>query len=263
MPTVTSTDGTTIAYDKQGEGPALIVVDGALNTRMSGSKPQLIGMLSPQLTVYTYDRRGRGDSGDTSPYAVDREVDDIGAVIEEAGGAATLYGHSSGGSLALEATVSLGSKVKKLALYEAPYNDDPEARRAWGNYIGGLTEALATGHPGDAVALFMAYIGTPPEQIDGMRQLPFWPNLEALAPTLAYDHAGIMGKDASVPVERAARVAVPTLVMHGGASHPFMGETARTLQKAIVGAELRTLAGQGHDVSPDVLAPILVDFVAT
>jgi pimeloyl-ACP methyl ester carboxylesterase len=261
MPTVTSNDGTTIGYDKQGEGPALIVVDGALSTRMSGSKPQLIEMLSPQLTVYTYDRRGRGDSGDTSPYAVDREIEDIGAVIEEAGGAATLYGHSSGGSLALDATISLGSKVKRLAIYEAPYNDDPEDRQAWGRYIEDMTEALAIGHPGDAVARFMAFVGVPPEQIDGMRQSPSWPYLEAVAPTLAYDHAAILGKDRSVPVERAARVAVPTLVMHGGDSFPFMGETARTLQKAIAGAELRTLAGQGHDVSPDALAPILVEFV--
>jgi pimeloyl-ACP methyl ester carboxylesterase len=261
MPTVTSKDGTTIVYDKRGEGPALIVVDGALTTRMSGSKPQLAGLLSTQLTVYTYDRRGRGDSGDTFPYAVAREIDDIDAMIGEAGGTAALYGHSSGGSLALEAAAALGSKVRKLAIYEAPYNDDPAERPAWEKYLNDMTEALATGRPGDAVAFFMSYVGATPEQVAGARQSAFWPSLEAVAPTLAYDHSALFGPDRSVPVERAARIAVPALVMHGGASYPFMAEAAQSLCRVIPGAELRTLEGQGHDVSPDVIAPVLAAFV--
>lgn len=261
MEIIASRDGTKIAYDRQGEGPALILVDGALCARLAGAKPELVSLLAPHFTVYSYDRRGRGDSGDTSPYAVEREIEDIQALIDAAGGTACLHGHSSGAALALEAAAELGSRVvTKLALYEAPYNDDPEARRAWREYIGQLTEMLAADRRGDAVALFMRYTGTPARQIDSMRQEPFWPGVAAVAPTLAYDHTAILGKDGSVPAERAARVLVPALVMHGDASYPFMGETARALTKAMPRAELRTLAGQTHDASPAVLAPVLAEF---
>jgi pimeloyl-ACP methyl ester carboxylesterase len=262
METLKSKDGTTIALDKQGTGPALILVDGATSTRSSGSKPELVKLLAQRFTVYTYDRRGRGDSGDTKPYAVEREIEDIGALIDEAGGSAFLYGHSSGGCLALEATVKLGDKVKKLAMYEAPYNDDPEFQKVWAEYLKNLTAALAADRRGDAVALFMALVGMPATQIDAMRQAPFWGGMEAVAPTLAYDHTGIIGKDASIPTERAARVHVPTLVMAGGSGAPFMRETARTLSKTIPVAKLRTLEGQTHDVQPEALAPVLVEFFA-
>jgi pimeloyl-ACP methyl ester carboxylesterase len=258
-----SADGTKIAYDKQGEGPALVLVDGALCTRSSGSKPELAGLLAPHFTVYSYDRRGRGDSGDTMPYAVEREIEDIGTLIDHAGGTASLYGHSSGACLALDAAVGLGSRVRKLAMYEAPCNDSPDAQRAWGQYIEQLTEALAANRHGDAVALFMRYVGTPAEQIEGMRHAPFWPGMEALAPTLAYDHTAILGKDASVPAGRAARVLVPALVMHGGASYPFMLDTARALSQAMPNAELRTLEGQSHNVDPAALAPVLAEFFAS
>ena len=262
MDTVRSKDGTTIAFDKQGAGPALILVDGAMGTRSGGSKPQLATLLAPHFTVYRYDRRGRGDSGDTKPYAVEREIEDLEALIDKAGGSAFVYGHSSGACLALDATVTLGDKVTKLALYEAPYNDDPEAQQAWGEYLKHLTDALASGRRGDAVALFMAYVGMPAAQIEGMRQAPFWGEMEAIAPTLAYDHSAIMGKDGSIPTERAARVHVPTLVLHGGNSFPFMRKTAKTLSKTIPVATLRTLDGQTHDVEPEALAPVLVEFFA-
>jgi pimeloyl-ACP methyl ester carboxylesterase len=260
MHVVTSKDGIKIAYDKQGEGPAVILVAGALCARLSWSGPGLAKLLAPHFTVYNYDRRGRGDSGDTKPYAVEREIEDIEALIDEAGGTAYLYGHSSGGSLILEAAIKLGNKVKKLAIFEAPYNDDPKAQQAWGQYIKQLTEALATDRRGDAVALFMKYVGVPSEQIEGMRHAPMWPALEALAPTLAYDHTAILGKDATIPTKRAAIVTVPTLVMNGGASHPFMYDTAKALSKAIPHAQLRTLEGQTHDVALVALAPVLVDF---
>jgi pimeloyl-ACP methyl ester carboxylesterase len=261
MDTVTSRDGTTIAFDEEGDGPALILIDGATSTRSGGSKPVLARLLADHFSVYSYDRRGRGDSGDTAPYAVAREIEDIDAVIDEAGGSAFIYGHSSGGCLALDATVELGKKIKKLAMYEAPYNDDPDAQKAWAVYIRNLTEALASDRRGDAVALFMAYVGTPAEQIEEMRHAPFWSGMEAIAPTLAYDHTAIMGKDGSIPVERAARVGVPTLVMAGGDGAPFMGETATTLGKLIPGAVVRTLDGQAHNVDPEVLAPVLVEFL--
>src|SRR5438552_9980272 len=260
MTTLKSKDGTTIAFDQQGHGPALILVNGAMSTRSDGSKPELARLLAEHFTVYAYDRRGRGDSADTKPYAVNREIEDIDALIDAAGGFAFLYGHSSGGCLALEATVELGDRVKKLAIYEAPYNDDPAAQKAWGEYIKNLTEALAADRRGDAVALFMAYVGMPASQIEGMRHAPFWAGMEAIAPTLAYDHTAIMGKDGSIPRERAARVHVPTPVMSGGSGAPFMKETARTLSQVIPAAKLRTLEGQAHDVQPDALAPVLVEF---
>lgn len=260
MRTVISQDGTPIAFDQSGQGPALILVAGALCARLSWSGPQLAKLLAPHFTVYNYDRRGRGDSGDTKPFVVMREVEDIEGLIDEAGGSAYLYGHSSGGALALEAALQLGEKVKKLAIYEVPYNDDREAWRAWRAYIQQLTELLAAGRRGDAVALFMQYGGMPAEQIEAMRQAPTWPRLEAIAPTLAYDHTAILGKDASVPIERAAQVRVPVLVMNGGASYPFMYETARALSKAMPHAQLRTLEGQGHGPADDVLAPALREF---
>jgi pimeloyl-ACP methyl ester carboxylesterase len=261
MPVVTSDDRTAIAYERQGEGPVLIVVDGALTTRRSESKAQLVELLSPRLTVYVYDRRGRGESGDTAPYAVEREIEDIGVLIGEAGGSATVYGHSSGACLALEAALALGSvQVSKLAMYEAPYDDDPAAREGWERYLADMTAALADGRPGDAAGLFMAFVGTPAEEIESMRQAPFWPDIEAVAPTLAYDHAALLGKDRSVPAGRASRIAVPTLVMHGEEGAPFMAETARTLERTIPGARLRTLTGEGHNVSPQALAPVLAEF---
>jgi pimeloyl-ACP methyl ester carboxylesterase len=262
MNTVTSKDGTKIAFEAQGNGRALMLVDGAMTTRSSGTKPELAKGLAQHFTVYSYDRRGRGDSGDTQPYAVEREIEDIEVLIDEAGGSAFLYGHSSGACLAMEATVALGDKVGKLAMYEAPYNDDPQARKRWAEYIKNLEEALASGRRGDAVALFMAYVGMPATQIEGMRHAPFWGGMEAIAPTLAYDHVGIMGNDGSIPIDRAARVRVPTLQVSGGASPSFMLDTAKTLTKTIPHATLKTLEGQTHDVHPDVLAPVLVEFFA-
>jgi pimeloyl-ACP methyl ester carboxylesterase len=260
MNIVTSHDGTKIAYDRRGQGPAVIFVEGALCAR--GSKADLAALLAPHFTVYTYDRRGRGDSGDTRPYAVDREIEDIAALVGEAGGTASLYGHSSGAALALRAAVTLGSAVPKIALYEAPYNDDPAAQRAWATYLRQLNEALEGGRRGDAVALFMALVGMPAEQIDGARQAPFWPAMEAIAPTLAYDHAGAMGGDGSVPVALAARAGAPALVLYGDASLPFMPATARTLSQAMPNARLRVLEGETHDVNPAVLAPVLTEFLA-
>ena len=261
MNTVTSMDGTAIAYDVQGEGPAVVVVDGALSTRQG--KLELARLLAPRFMVYGYDRRGRGDSGDTRPYAVAREIEDLETLIDAVGGSACLYGHSSGACLALEAAAQLGGKVARLALYEAPYNDDPAVRRPWATYIARLTEALADDRRGDAVALFLGFVGMPDEQVAGMRQSPFWPGLEAIASTLAYDHTGILGPDLAVPAARAARIATPTLAMHGGAGAPFMRVAAETLSQVMPQAQCRTLDGQTHDVSAAVLAPVLAEFFAS
>jgi pimeloyl-ACP methyl ester carboxylesterase len=260
MNTVSSPDGTTIAYDKAGGGPALIVVDGALSVHSSGGKSELATLLAPHLTIYGYDRRGRGESGDTLPYAVDREIEDVAALIDQAGGSAFLYGHSSGGTLAMRAAVQLGDRVSKIAVYEAPHNDDPEAQRSWRGYLSQLGDLLADGRRDDAVALFMRFVGTPDEQVERMRQAPFWPGMAAVAHTLAYDHAAIIGARWSAPTELAARVSVPALVMAGDASLPFMPAAARALSTAMPHGRLRMLPGQTHDVNPRVLAPVLVDF---
>jgi pimeloyl-ACP methyl ester carboxylesterase len=258
MEKVTSKDGTEIVYDKRGTGPSIILVDGALCYRSFGPMPGLSELLAPHFTVYNYDRRGRGDSSDTQPYTVAREVEDIEALIEEAGGSAFVFGTSSGGCLALEAAIQRGDKIKKLAIYEPPYNSDPAVLPAWTEYRRQLAELLAAGGRGDAAALFMRSVGTPDQQVDGMRQAPIWTIFEAVAPTLAYD-AAVLGEDRSVPVKRAAKVAVPTLVMNG-TTIPFMLDTAPALANAIPHAQHRTLEGQSHDVNLEVLAPVLVGF---
>jgi len=260
MNTVSSRDGTTIAYDKVGQGPALILIDGALSVHSSGSGSELARLLAPQFSVYGYDRRGRGESGDTLPYAVDREIEDIEALIDLAGGAAFLYGHSSGATLAMQAAIRLGDKASKVAMYEAPHNDAPDAQESWRAYLIELGRLLGDGRRGDAVALFMRFVGTPDDQVEGMRRAPFWPSMEAIAPTLAYDHAAIIGERWSAPTDLAAKVSVPALVIAGGASLPFMPATARALSEAMPHGQLRLLEGETHNVNPGVLAPILVEF---
>ena len=258
MSTVTSKDGTTITYEKSGNGPALILVDGALCYRSFGPMAELAKLLSPHFTVFIYDRRGRGESSNSKPFAVEHEVEDIEALINEAGGSAFVFGTSSGACLAMEAAARLGKKIKKLAMYEAPYNSDKSAVREWKDYRKQLAEALAANRRGDALVLFMKLVSTPAEQIEGMRNSPVWPMFEAVAPTLEYDAAEI-GDDRSVPVKQAAKVTSPTLVMNGTAI-PFMLDTATTLAKAMPHAQHRTLEGQRHDVDLNVLAPELVEF---
>ena len=259
MTKVQSADGTGIAYDQVGSGPAIILVDGAMCYRAFGPMRPLSTLLAAHFTVFAYDRRGRGESTDTQPFAVEREIEDIEALIEEAGGSAFVYGISSGAALALEAAIKLGRKVKKLALYEAAYNDDAAAGQGWRTYRKQLAEVLAEGRKGDAVGLFMMQVGMPAEQLEGMRQQPMWPMFEAIGPTLAYD-AAALGEDGSVPIAKATRVAVPTLVMDGSASFPFMHATAVALAKAIPNAKHRVLEGQTHEVQAEVLVPVLVEF---
>jgi pimeloyl-ACP methyl ester carboxylesterase len=258
MGKVISRDGTPIAFDQSGKGPAVILVDGALGYRAFGPAASLAALLAPHFRVITYDRRGRGESGDTKPYTVQREIEDIEALIDEVGGSAFLFGTSSGGCLALEAAIKLGHKVPKLAIWEAPYNSEPGAVPAWKEYRKQLEDLLARNRRGDAVALFMQFVGTPADQIDGMRQAPMWPMFEAVAPTLVYD-AAAMGLDRSVPVERAASVTASSLVMNGTVI-PFMLDTARALAKAMPHAQHRTLEGQSHAVDVHVLAPELIEF---
>jgi pimeloyl-ACP methyl ester carboxylesterase len=263
MQTVTSKDGTTIAFDRSGTGPALILVGGMFEQRaMDSETAQLaaLPLLAQHFSVFHYDRRGRGDSTDTQPYAVEREIEDIEALIDQAGGEAFVFGISSGAALAFEAALALGGKVQKLAMYEPPYNDDDDARQAWREFRKQLRQLLAADRRGDAVGLFMTLLGMPAEHLDGMRQHPIWPMWEAIAPTIAYD-AAVLGEDASVPSERAARVTMPALVMDGGATEwPFMHITATALAQAMPNAQHRTLEGQTHEVAAEAIAPVLLEF---
>ena len=261
MKTVTSKDGTTIAFDQFGEGPVVILVDGALQYRAfdQGMK-ELADLLSEHFTVIHYDRRGRGDSTDTQPYALEREIDDIEAIIDEAGGSASLYGISSGAALAMEAAIKLGDKVGKLAMYEAPFNNDEAGMQAWREYVKQLRELLDRGRNGDAVGLFMRLVGASADQVEEIRQTPMWPLWESIGHTLAYDHIAALGEDAAIPTEQAARVAMPALVMDGSESFPFMHTTAVTLANAMPRGQYRTLEGQTHEVSAEALAPVLTEF---
>lgn len=258
MTSATSHDGTSIAYDRSGEGAALILVDGAICSRAFGPMASLAALLTPHFTVFTYDRRGRGESGDTAPYAVEREVEDIEALINEAGGAAFVYGISSGAALALEAARQFPTKITKLAIYEPPFSLDEAGIRRFTEYRTRLGELLAAGRRGDAVELFMSLVGTPAEAIMQMRQAPVWPVFEAVAPTLAYD-AAVLG-DSSVPAERAASLTMPTLVMAGAASPAWMQQAAQAVATAIPNATYRTLEGQTHEVAAEAIAPILGEF---
>src|SRR5947209_11623968 len=261
MKKVTSKDGTVIAFDRSGKGPAVILVGGAFQYRaIDPPTAQLAALLASHFTVFHYDRRGRGDSSDTLPYTVEREVEDLDALIKEAGGQAAVFGMSSGGVLALEAAKH-GLAITKLALYELPFNSgDESGRQASENYTRQLKALLTEGRRGDAVALAMTTWGAPAEAIAGMRPTPIWSLFESVAPTLAYDNA-IMG-DGSVPAERLASITVPTLVIDGGASPAFMHNAAQVVAHTLPNAKLRTLEDQTHDVAPEVLAPLLEQFFA-
>jgi pimeloyl-ACP methyl ester carboxylesterase len=257
MKKVTSKDGTEIAFDQLGKGPAVILVCGGSVDRMSNSA--LAEHLARDFTVFNYDRRGRGDSGDTPPYAIEREIEDIEALIDEAGGSAFLYGISSGAALALDATSMLPPKIKKLAMYEPPYIIEGTRPRPPADTARVYTELVSAGRRGDAAEYFMSkVVGLPAEFVAQARSAPWWPAQEAIAHTLAYD-ATIMG-DYSLPTEHAATVMTPTLVIAGGASWDWMRTTAQTLAETFPNGEYRTLEGQSHDVAAEALAPVLAEF---
>jgi alpha-beta hydrolase superfamily lysophospholipase len=254
---VTSSDGTTIAFDRAGDGPPVVVI-GAGPTDRSENTP-VADLLSEHFTVLNYDRRARGDSGDTAPFGVGREFDDLAAVIDAAGGSAGVCGTSGGAVIALEAAAR-GLSVTKLALWEPPYVLDEEASRLRppADYEDRLATAVAAGHPGDAVELFFtAAVGMPAELVAGMRQAPFWPAMEGRAQALVYD-AAIMG-DFRVPTQRLASLDVPALVIDG-ATTPWMSRSADAVARAVPRAQRRTLAGQPHNVDPAAIAPLLVEF---
>jgi pimeloyl-ACP methyl ester carboxylesterase len=257
---VKSTDGTWIAYDNQGSGPLLLLIDGALAYRKFRGGRELAAALARDFTVLTYDRRGRGESTDTPPHAVAREVEDIAALVAASGGSAALYGFSSGAVLALHAAAALGGAVTKLGLLEPPFGaDDEAARRESLAYGERVAACLAEGDRAGALGLFLGDM-LPPEALAGLRDLPLWPVLEAVAPTLAYDNA-LLG-DGAVPLEVAGAVTAPALVLDGTESPDFKRNAADAVARALRSAERRTLASEDGSVPIAVLAPALRDFFA-
>jgi len=267
MRKVISKDGTPIAFDQSGQGPALILVAGATATRLA--EASIAAALAPHFTVFAYDRRGRGESGDTAPYAVEREVEDIDALINEAGGSAFVFGHSSGAVLALEAARLLPTKITKLALYEPPFIIDDSRPPAPKDYVPHLDLLISSGRRGEAVEYFMTEaVRTPAEMVAQMRQSPMWPALEEVAHTIAYDGA-VMGNTMlgdPLSLRKWASVTVPTLVMDGTVffgreeGHAFMRHGAQELATILPDAQHRTLEGQDHGPADDVLAPALKEF---
>lgn len=258
MEQVTSKDGTSIAFDRLGTGAPVVLVSGGSVDRTSNAG--LAEELAFDFTVLNYDRRGRGPSGDTPPYAIEREIEDIEAVIGAAGGDASLYGSSSGAVLAMLAAEAR-IPVLKLAMWEPPFIPEGMSTPP-GDQVERYETMIAEGRRGDAVEYFMSkVVGMPPEFVQGARQQPFWAGTEALAHTLAYD-ARIMG-DYRIPVERAAGVEVPALVVAGGADMPWMRDTAAALADAMPQGRASLLDGQGHDVDTKVLAPVLREFFAS
>ncbi|WAZ24256.1 alpha/beta fold hydrolase [Streptomyces cinnabarinus] len=251
-----SRDGTSLAYESTGDGPAVVLVSGAMST--GATLAPLAQLLAERrFTVVTYDRRGRGESGDTAPYEVAREVEDLGVLIEAVGGEAALCGVSSGGALALEAAAS-GLPVRQVAVYETPFAVHEGGRAAWAEYTERLGEALGQGRRGDAVALFLRLTGLAEEMIQGARQAPMWAGMEAVAPSLAYD-AAVMG-DCAVPRARLTAIRVPVLAVAGGASPAWMREAAQAVAEAAPQGAYRSLEGQTHMVEPQVLGPVLAEF---
>jgi pimeloyl-ACP methyl ester carboxylesterase len=269
MGVVTSKDGTEIAYTATGEGPVVLLVAGAFGYRAFGPNVGLVPLLADRFTAVLYDRRGRGDSGDAQPFEKRREIEDLAALIEGLGGWAYLYGTSSGAALAAEAASVLGpDRVTKLAMHEPSYILDDSHAPLPENYMDRLRELLAEGRRGDMVALFMTdAVGMPVAMVEGMKQLPFWPAMEGVAHTLIYDGAFMVENQRAKPMTDELRatleaIKAPTLVIDGGATFPFLHNTADVVASVIPGAQRRTIDGQQHDVAPEAIAPVLAEFLS-
>jgi pimeloyl-ACP methyl ester carboxylesterase len=252
MQTLTSADATPIAYERSGSGPALVVATGAFCNRASSGP--LAEALGDRYTVYRFDRRGRGDSGDTPPWAVEREVEDLAAVIATTGETPYVYGHSSGAALALEAAAA-GVPTRKLAVYEPPY---VPGRGTAPETADRLAALCAAGQPDEAAVLFLRNTGMPDDQVQRMREMPFWPAMLMLAPQLPYDVR--LGNGGSVPVDRLAAIECPTLALAGDLSAPWAAEGAATIATAIADGRTQTVQGQHHAVDQAVIAELLDAF---
>ncbi len=256
--TIHSADGTTIAYDAYGAGPPLILVGGAFQHRaIDPATAALAERLGARFTVFHYDRRGRGDSTDTEPWAVEREVEDLATLVAHAGGEAQAYGMSSGGGLVLEAS-GRGVPLTRMAIYEPPVSTGGDADAELAAELAAL---VAEGRNGDAVARFLSTSRMDDASIAAFRQAPIWPAFVGIAPTLVYDTT--MMADPGLLGDRTPRVVAPLLVIDGGDSPPWARECAEAVAAAAPGARRHTIPGQTHEVSTDALAPVLEDWFAS
>ncbi|GLQ55992.1 alpha/beta fold hydrolase [Devosia nitrariae] len=262
LPTVTSKDGTVVGYDSKGSGPAIVLVAGATQYRaVDSTTPVMIDLLADRFTIINFDRRGRGESGDTGPYAVAREIDDIATLIDAAaGGKAGLFGMSSGAVLALEAAAALSEKVTGVVMYEPPVDPDQNSETSWQEHA----EMAALAETGDAAGMmvkFVTGVGMPPEAVEGFQQSPAWADYEAVGLTLEHDYR-IMAEatDGNRAPERWQRARMPVLVIDGDASFPFMKAGADWVAAALPNSTRRTLAGQSHEFDPKVLGSVLAEF---
>jgi pimeloyl-ACP methyl ester carboxylesterase len=263
---VTSADGTAIAYERRGEGPPVIVVDGALCSRSFGPSPKLAPLLASEFQVITFDRRGRGESGDTAPYSVEREVEDLAALVKVVGKGVALYGSSSGAALSIRAVAS-GLPVQRLVIYETPFVFPDGPSPVPPDRQSEIEQMVARGRRGDAVKTFMRMVGVPAVVLPLMRVMPgVWSSLTAVAHTLPYDFA-LLGHSAAgkpLPAEISAAMGaihVPTLVGVGGKSPAWMRHTMERVAGAIAGAKLRVLDGQTHTISAKAARDMLVAFL--
>jgi len=263
MQTITSADGTQIAYERCGSGPALILVGGAFSYRRFPKTVQLAELLANRFTVFNYDRRGRGDSSDAESYAVEREIEDLAAVIDAAGGRAFVWGWSSGAVLALRASAA-GLPIERLALYEPPFVVDGSHRVPPADLGRRLDEYLAAGNRSAAVHLYMTEaMGAPGFFVRAMRLMPVWKQLKAVAHTLPYDWAVLGDAVSGRPLDGTlwGRVIVPALVMAGSKSPALLQDAARAITAALPAGELRILEGQSHNPSMKVQAPVIAEFL--
>jgi pimeloyl-ACP methyl ester carboxylesterase len=262
MPTVRSADGTTIAYERTGDGPPVVLVDGALCHRAFNGQRPLAEKLADRFTVYVYDRRGRGESGDTLPPAPEREVEDLAAVLAATGGPAAVYGTSSGAALVLHAAAA-GLPITRFAIYEVPFAPDADAHAEQRTALAAVRAALAAGDRGRAVRLFLRLVGVPAFGVAMMRLTPAYRRLQEVAHTLPYDLA-LLGADADESALTTLawdRIAVPALVLAGGKSpeHELVGPTRRVAESLPDGT-FDIVEGQTHMARPDALAPLLAEF---
>jgi pimeloyl-ACP methyl ester carboxylesterase len=258
----TSADGTEIAYEVHGSGPALVLVDGAMCQRAMGPARGLAEQLASSFTVYAYDRRGRGDSGPgASPYAVAREVEDLLAVIDASGGAADVFGASSGATLALEAARQ-GAPIGRLAVYESPFIVDGTRPANDPRLPEVVSDMVARGRRAEAVKTFLRTVGAPAPVVLLMPLMPAWKRMTAVTHTLPYDLSIVVGHQQGqpLPVGYYAQVAPRTLVIAGGKSPTYMRHAQAAIADAVPDAQLTTLPGQTHMIKPKALAPVLSAF---
>ena len=259
---VTSADGTSIVFDRSGAGPVITLVHGAFTGRTHPILSDLAAALAPWFTVVNYDRRGRGDSGDTQPYAVERELEDLTALLEIAGGSAMVFGGSSGAGLALQAAAR-NLAISKLAVWEPPYHVDDSAPRLSHDFAARLDALVRKGRRAAAVELFMMEAAEASvEAVAAMRLQPSWPQAEAVAHTLAYE-AAVMARGNALPADRLAAITQPTLVLTGENSPAWITNAGKAVAATIPAAAHRVLEGQTHYVSPEALGPELLEFFIT